>query len=221
MKSLNKNIPAKISVWSELWRDKTIGRALLNIELSRILPTLTGSGLDLGGGSGSYLRFIPDTLKLTRTDYKGEGLDALVDINEPLPYPDASFDAVLLLNALYIATEPRALLAEILRILRPGGRLILSTPYLMAEMREPHDYFRFTSEWLERTLNELGYVHLELVPLGERFTSVANLIDGFGTRIGRMLAYPFAAMADVLLPAHIQDEHPAPIMYLTVARKQV
>lgn len=221
MKGLNKHAPSKTSVWSELRRSKTIGRALLNVELSRLLPMLTGTALDLGGGSGSYLRFIPDTLRLTRTDYKGKGLDALVDINEALPYPDASFDAVLLLNALYVGTDPRAVLAEILRILRPGGQLILSTPYLMAEMREPHDYFRFTSEWLERTLTELGYMHVKLVPLGERFMSAANLIDGFGTRIGRMLAYPFAALADTLLPSKIRKEHPAPIVYIATANAPV
>lgn len=212
---------ARTSVWAELRRGKTIGRALLNVELSRVLPPLNGTGLDLGGGSGSYLRFIPDTLQLTRTDYTGEGLDALVDINEPLPYPDASFDAVLLLNALYIAIDPRAVLTEILRVLRPSGTLILATPYLMAEMREPHDYYRFTSEWLKRTLSELSYTNIRLMPIGERFTTIANLVDGFGTRIGRLLTYPFAALADSMLPRKIRTEHPAPITYMATANAPV
>lgn len=213
-------MPEKTSVWAELRRGKSIGRALMNVELSQLLPGLSGNALDLGGGTGSYLRFIPDSLQLTRTDYQGEGLDAFVDINEPLPYPDASFDTVLLLNALYIAHEPRSVLAEIRRVLRPGGTLILATPYLMAEMRQPHDYYRFTSEWLEQALKALGYVHLKIVPIGERFTTAANLIDGLGTRLGRLATYLFAVVADAALPVKIRKEHPAPIAYLVTANIQ-
>lgn len=206
-----------MSAWGEIRRGKSIGRALLNIELAHILPTLSGTVLDLGGGTGSYRRFIPDTVKLIRTDYQGEDLEMLVDINEPLPFPDGNFNTVLLLNVLYIAREPRVVLAEIMRILEPGGKLILSTPYLMAEMREPHDYYRFTSEWLEKTLSGMGFEGLEIIAIGERFTTIANLIDGFGTRLGNLILYPLASMADSLLPRHIKREHPAPITYVCVA----
>lgn len=206
------------TVWAELRRGKTINRSLLNVELSRILSELSGKAVDLGGGSsGSYLRFIPERLTLVRTDYQGEGLDAFVDISNALPFSHDSFDAVLLLNALYVVPDPQAVLREIMRILKPGGKLILSTPYLMAEMREPHDYYRFTSEWLEETLNGIGFENLEIIAIGERFTTIANLIDGFGTRLGNLVLYPLASMADSLLPRRIKREHPAPITYVSVA----
>lgn len=41
-----------------------------------------------------------------------------------LPYPDAGFDAVIIANALHIMPNPTAALAEIRRVLRPGGKLI-------------------------------------------------------------------------------------------------
>lgn len=207
------------SLAKELWKGKTLGRALLNKALAKELSQLQGSVVDIGGGSGSYQRFVPSHVRLIRTDYTGEGLNAHVDINNSLPFPDNTFDAVLLMNVLYIARDPEASLAEVRRILKPTGTLYMSTPYLMAEMREPHDYSRFTSEWIETKLDAVGFTSISILPIGERFSSAANLIDGFGTRMGRLLLSPVALLFDRLIPRTIVREHPAPICYLTRAKR--
>ena len=43
---------------------------------------------------------------------------------EALPYDDAAFDAVLALNVLYFADREGAMLRQLYRVLRPGGRLV-------------------------------------------------------------------------------------------------
>ncbi len=48
---------------------------------------------------------------------------------EHLPYPDAHFDAVVLLDVLEHVADERAVVAEITRVLRPGGLLVVSVPH--------------------------------------------------------------------------------------------
>lgn len=93
--------------------------------------------LELATGPGVLAkRIAPVTKRMLATDYsegmiaeakKGacpknlrfEVADAL-----SLPYADASFDAVIIVNALHLLPEPEFALREIARVLRPDGILI-------------------------------------------------------------------------------------------------
>jgi SAM-dependent methyltransferase len=52
-----------------------------------------------------------------------------------LPFPDARFDAVVCLHVLHHLTKPRRGLEEMLRVLRPGGRLLIAEPHASLSMR--------------------------------------------------------------------------------------
>src|SRR3989344_781905 len=85
---------------------KTIGRVYFNEAVRMHATKLSGRVLDLAGGrSPSYLPLLPAGIGLVRTDLVASpGVEA-VDINAPLPFPAASFDSVLLFNALYALGE--------------------------------------------------------------------------------------------------------------------
>jgi len=53
---------------------------------------------------------------------------ALHDVAEPLPCEDASFDAVVMKDLLEHVPDPVALVREVRRVLRPGGRVFASSP---------------------------------------------------------------------------------------------
>ena len=57
---------------------------------------------------------------------------SLVDMNERLPYPDATFDAVVCIDGIEHIERPFDFIKECRRITRPGGMLIISTPNLTA-----------------------------------------------------------------------------------------
>lgn len=51
-----------------------------------------------------------------------------LDLDQPLPFADGAFDAVVSLEGIEHLLAPARCLAEFCRVLRPGGRLVLTTP---------------------------------------------------------------------------------------------
>jgi SAM-dependent methyltransferase len=75
----------------------------------------------------------------------GDDARALVhDLREPLPFADASFDVVLSSLTLHYLEEWTAPLREFARVLRPGGRLVLSTHHPLLTADDVPDYFAVT-----------------------------------------------------------------------------
>jgi SAM-dependent methyltransferase len=52
----------------------------------------------------------------------------LADMNEPLPFAEGEFDAVVCMEGLEHTLNPAALIGELCRVTRPGGRIILTVP---------------------------------------------------------------------------------------------
>ena len=99
----------------------------------RIVPHLTGRTIDIGCGIGDMLRFRPGTIGVDidaqNVAYcRDQGLEAHPMDPDTLPFPDADFDSALLDNVLEHIAEPLPLLAEIHRIVRVGGTLVVAVP---------------------------------------------------------------------------------------------
>lgn len=87
-----------------------------------------------------------------------------------IPVDDGSFDAVICTEVLEHVLEPALVLQEISRILRDGGRLILSAPLGSGLHQEPdHYYGGFTPYWYQHHLHRLGFDHIDVVPNGGFF----------------------------------------------------
>ncbi len=210
------NIPLLIK---ETLRGKTISRILFN-DMVRIRCTgVRGSVLDLGGTQhASYARYISKDIVRTPADIQSA---PPVDFNKPLPYADGQFDNAFFFNALYIAEAPVKVLAELRRVVRSGGHIYISSPYIANEMPEPHDFYRFTKEGLLRVLREAGLEVVSIDRMGERFSSAVYLLHPFFLHgVVRLFVHSVALLLDACIPRSVCMSHPTPLGYFIVARTQ-
>jgi SAM-dependent methyltransferase len=82
--------------------------------------------------------------------------DYVCDLAE-IPVEDARFDHVILTQVLEHIPEPAKVLAELHRVLRPGGTLWLTAPLFYAEHEKPYDFFRYTQFGLRHLLDGAGF----------------------------------------------------------------
>jgi SAM-dependent methyltransferase len=81
-----------------------------------------------------------------------------------LPVQDGVFHTVLCNQVLEHVTEPSKLMAEVARVLRPGGVVLLTTPQTWGLHLEPHDFYRYTEYGLRYLAEKSGLEVVEVIP---------------------------------------------------------
>ncbi len=79
--------------------------------------------------------------------------DTIGDAHD-LPFNDCSFENILCTEVLEHLHSPWVAITEMHRVLKPGGRLILTTRFVYPIHDAPHDYFRFTEYGLKSLFKE-------------------------------------------------------------------
>ncbi|MBS0461925.1 MAG: class I SAM-dependent methyltransferase [Proteobacteria bacterium] len=140
-----------------------------------------GRVLDIGCADGWAKQALSGQCQYVGLDYPttaqgiyGTRPDVFAD-GARLPFLDDSFDSVLLLEVLEHVAQPGAVLTEIRRVLKPGGVLLLSMPFLYPLHDAPHDYQRYTAPGLAHTLDQAGLTCDPPVARGVGFRAVALL----------------------------------------------
>lgn len=208
----------------ELWRGKSISRTLQNFALHEI--QLSGNILDVAGGKQpSYKRFLKTegTCQWKRADFNNDyNPDFCFDATKTWPIEDNSFDWVLLINCLYIFSEPVFVLKEARRVLKKGGQLLFTAPLIWHESPEPTDYFRYTSQGIEYLVKQSKLEPNKLIPYGGRFSAAINLCQYYLRKV--FLFLPLALLAHkldrwVIKYSSLETKHPAHCGYIACAKK--
>jgi SAM-dependent methyltransferase len=136
----NDEMQAMLSSDEEHWWYRG-RRRLLRAELDRLPLPPRARLLDAGCGSGRTLDELADYGRVAGIDLSAEAVaaarmrghdDVQVARVEELPFPDASFDVVTCLDVIEHTPDDRATLAELKRVTRPRGLLLVTVPAYQA-----------------------------------------------------------------------------------------
>ena len=143
--------------------------------------------LDVGSGIGPYRKYFKKLKYLSQdVEQNQEGsIDYVADLNQGLgKIKTASFDYVLCTQVLEHLKEPSKVFKEFERILKPGGRLFLTTNFIYQIHMEPNDYFRFTKHGLEYLGKSNGFRVEHLKAQGGIFSVLAYVLVTLPIRLG-------------------------------------
>ena len=144
-----------------------------------------GTLLDLGAGPEQF-RDITWKFDKTSADFKQYGTtDVVFQLTDTLPFSDNSFDIVFASNFFEHIPYPLPILKECNRILKDGGMLIATTPFLAQIHQEPYDYNRYTKYMIERLLGDAGF-SAQVEAIGSPLKSYVNMQDQCFSNIGKM-----------------------------------
>lgn len=176
-------------------------RCLVDLQLGTIwdflgpeISTLKGTLLDVGCGEMPYRTFLPEGIRYVGIDVPQAGAFSM-QANEEIvpfdgrriPFADATFDTVLCTEVLEHSPNPTALIAEMERVLKPGGKLVATVPFSARVHYAPYDYHRFSRYALADMLNAFADVDIE--ERGNDVAVIANKIIVLAIRMIRPTRY--------------------------------
>lgn len=191
----------------------------------------TGDLLDCGCGSMPYYQMYKGkTSSITGVDWEGTHgenafADKIADLNEGIPFDDGSFDSVLVTDVLAHIFQPENLIKDISRVLRPDGKLVLTSPFFYWISEPPHEYYRYTEYALRRFCEQAGLEVVHLDAYGGRADIFLDLLNK--KMVGKISNRIFSLLSRMMGTGGGQKRRMAktknkfPLGYTLVARKTV
>ena len=180
-----------------------------------------GRLLDVGCGNRPYLEvFRPSIASYVGLDPDRRGSRPdVAGLADDLPFAEASFDTALSIAVIEHVRDPRRMLAEVRRVLRPGAHLILLAPQYWRLHEEPHDFFRFTHYALSHLAREQGLEVVDLRAQGGAWRLAGQVLANalhVRPRLRRLI--PVVNLVFAFFDRHRPDPGDT-ISYLLIARR--
>lgn len=138
----------------------------------------SGKLVDVGCGSKFYINYFTEVDKYIGIDIANDEADIIADAKF-LPISADSIAVVLCTQVIEHDPEPQKIIAEIHRILKKGGILILSAPQMGKLHGEPNDYYRYTKWGLKYLLLRNGLDIQVIETQGGFFRAIGSHLNFF------------------------------------------
>lgn len=142
--------------------------------------------IDVGGRRarqrGFYERiYLKDNITYVNIDPSTDP-DIVCDATS-IPVDDNSYSAALCCEVLEHVFDPKAVLKEMRRIVKPGGFIYVVVPFMYPVHADPDDYGRYTDSFWRRSGSELNLIVESLDPQGDIYTLTIDMIKTVVKRI--------------------------------------
>jgi SAM-dependent methyltransferase len=147
-KTLRRYVPQEIACFPAI-----------DVDLEEFRPLLKGRVLNAGAGTRKVSHLIDGELINQDLTWPGDDRPD-IQIYSPLhviPVADDHFDAILCIAVLEHVANPEEVMAEMFRVLKPGGHIVLEVPFLQPEHKVPTDFQRYTRDGLELLVQRHGF----------------------------------------------------------------
>lgn len=131
--------------------------------IKKLSNDLSGDILDFGCGSKPYEFFFKKKTSYVGIDYKIEGredrqkkVDFFYD-GQHIPFENESFDAIICTEVLEHVFNIEQVLSEFNRVLKKGGKALITTPFMWEEHEMPYDFARYTTPALTDLYQKAGF----------------------------------------------------------------
>jgi D-inositol-3-phosphate glycosyltransferase len=182
--SLPRTSPARDAVLADFNHDAPFVRdgiaSFITEAAERVRPG--ARVVDIGAGDAPYRHLFQHvdyvTVDWEQSPHDGARRSDIIASADSIPLPDASVDVVVMTEVLEHISNPLATLREMARILRVGGQILLTTPFVWILHEMPHDYYRYTPSALRNLLEDAGFDQVEVTPRGDDyFSTLAQLMQ--------------------------------------------
>lgn len=122
---------------------------------------ITGTTLDVGCGMKPYRDLCSSDeyvgLELDTPESRARGVADVFYDGSRFPFSDTAFDSVLCNQVLEHVFTPEEFLRDILRVVKPGGHVLLTVPFVWDEHEQPRDYGRYSSFGIADLVRRTGF----------------------------------------------------------------
>ena len=137
-----------------------------------------GRLLDVGCGNRPYQPWLPDVAEYIGIDLNHQtGNPTLSALAHALPFTANSFDTVFSTQTLEHVESPHLAVAEMARVLRPEGYLILTVPQTWRLHEQPYDFYRYTRFGIQHLLEQSGLRVVNIKAEGGVWATVGQIVN--------------------------------------------
>ncbi|WP_016834353.1 class I SAM-dependent methyltransferase [Herbaspirillum lusitanum] len=154
-------------------------------EIKHFSPLMQGRILDFGCGSKPYEelfvnaeQYIGVDIKVSGHDHVASKVDFFYD-GKTLPFDSSYFDGLVSFETLEHVFEPDSIFSELNRVLKSGGKLMLSVPFVWDEHETPYDFARYTSFGMLHLLSKHGFEVLEYEKTTTYFLTICQMFIAY------------------------------------------